>query len=201
MPLKRNPEGRGAITSQRRRGSVAMLIVVGCLTIAAVTGLALARTRPTLATAKNSTIAKTIIVDSHGLTVYELSPETTHHLLCTKAKGCFTFWPPVTVPSAKTKLTAASDVKGKLGILHRNGFFQLTLGGRPLYHFAGDDSKTGNANGQGLHSFGGSWHVVAASSPQPTTTTTMPTTTSTPTTTTMPTTTTTTTTTTPYPPY
>jgi predicted lipoprotein with Yx(FWY)xxD motif len=162
-----------------------MLIVVASFTIAAVTGLALARTRPTLATAKNSTIAKTIIVDSRGLTVYELSPETTHHLLCTKANGCFTFWPPVTVPSAKTKLAAASDVKGKLGILHRNGFLQLTLGGRPLYHFAGDDSKTGNANGQGLHSFGGSWHVVAASAPQPTTT--MPTTTTTPTT--------------PYPPY
>jgi hypothetical protein len=54
------------------------------------------------------------------------------------------------VPSAKTKLAAASEVKGKLGILHRNGLFQLTLGGRPLYHFSGDDSKTGNANGQGL---------------------------------------------------
>jgi predicted lipoprotein with Yx(FWY)xxD motif len=142
---------------------------------------------PKLATAKNSTIGETIVVDSHGLTVYELNPETIHHLLCTKAKGCFAFWPPVTVPSASTKLTAASQVNGKLGILHRNGFFQLTLGGRPLYDFSGDDSKTGNANGQGLHSFGGRWHVVAASGPQPTTTTSTPTTT--------------TTSTTPYPPY
>jgi predicted lipoprotein with Yx(FWY)xxD motif len=158
-----------------------MLIgAVGCFTIAGLTGLALAKTSPTLGTAKNSTIGKTIVVDSRGLTVYELSPETTHHLLCTKAKGCFSFWPPVTVHSANTKLTTGSGVKGKLGILHRNGFFQLTLGGRPLYHFSGDQSKRGKATGQGLKSFGGSWHVVAASgtatTPPMTTTPTTPTT-------------------------
>lgn len=194
MPLTRHRDGRGA-TARRLRGWVAMLIVaVGALTIAGLTGLALARTSPTLGTAKNSAIGKTIVVDSHGLTVYELSPETAHHLLCTKAKGCFTFWPPVTVRSAKTKLTAASGIQGKLGILQRNGFFQLTLEGRPLYRFFEDGSKRGKVAGQGIRSFGGTWHIVATAGPKPT----MTTTTTMPTNTTMTTTTTITPT---YPPY
>lgn len=181
MPLRRHAEGPKAIKSHRLRGSAAMLsVAVGCFTVAGLTGLALAKSSPTLGTGKNSTVGKTIVVDPHGLTVYELSPETIQHLLCTKAKGCFRFWPPVTVPSPKTKLTAAGGVTGKLGILHRNGFFQVTLGGRPLYRFFEDGSKRGKATGQGIHSFGGTWHVVAASGPKPTTTTTTTTTTTAP---------------------
>jgi predicted lipoprotein with Yx(FWY)xxD motif len=169
----------------RTRRSISVLIaVIAGFTVAGLTGLALAKSGPTLSAAQNATIGKTIVVDSHGLTVYELSPETTHHLLCTKANGCFKFWPPMTVSSAKSKLTAATGIKGKLGILHRNGVFQVTLAGRPLYRFAGDASKRGKANGQGLHGFGGIWHVVTASAPQPTmgtptTTMSTPTTTST----------------------
>jgi predicted lipoprotein with Yx(FWY)xxD motif len=185
-----------------------LVTAVGGLTIVALTGLALASSRPTLGTVKNSTIGKTIAVDSRGLTVYELRPETTHHLLCTKANGCFSFWPPVTVASAKTKLKAPAGLKGKLGTLHRNGLFQLTLAGRPLYRFSEDHSKRGSANGQGIKGFGGIWHTVVAASasngPTPTTMSTPSTTMSTPTTTmsTPTTTTTSTTSTTPYyPPY
>jgi predicted lipoprotein with Yx(FWY)xxD motif len=128
--------------------------------------------RATLQAATNATLNKTIVVDSRGRTVYELSPESTHHLLCTKANGCFGVWTPFTVPSARTKLSAAHGIKGKLGILHRDGFFQVTLGGHPLYHFAGDQSTSGSAKGQGIRSFGGTWHTVAAtattSTPAPT---------------------------------
>jgi predicted lipoprotein with Yx(FWY)xxD motif len=169
----------------KRRSIPVLIAVIAGFAVAGLTGLALAKSSPTLGTAKNATIGKTIAVESHGLTVYELSPETTHHLLCAKANGCFKFWPPVTVSSAQTKLTAATGIKGTLGILHRNGLFQVTLAGRPLYRFAGDTSTRGKANGQGLHGFGGTWHVVTASVPQTsmnTTTTTM----STPTTSTNP---------------
>jgi predicted lipoprotein with Yx(FWY)xxD motif len=198
-------EGLTARDDRRPRRKIAMLVTaVGGLTIIALTGLALASSRPTLETAKNSTIGATIAVDSRGLTVYELSPETTHHLLCTKANGCFQFWPPVKVASAKTKLKSPTGLKGKLGILHRNGIFQLTLAGHPLYHFSGDGSKKGMAAGQGLMTFGGRWHTVLAASGSHGTTTTTTSTQST--TMTAPTTTTTTTTsgttTTPYyPPY
>jgi predicted lipoprotein with Yx(FWY)xxD motif len=164
-----------------------VVFLVACVAgvgMSVLVGLAAAKSLTTLGTAQNSTIGKTIVVDSRGLTVYELSPETTHHLLCKKTNGCFGVWPPLKVASAKTKLTAARGVTGKLGILHRNGIFQVTLGGHPLYHFAGDGSKKGMANGQGIRSFGGSWHVVAASSTGATPTTTTPTTTTTTSTTT-----------------
>jgi predicted lipoprotein with Yx(FWY)xxD motif len=170
----------------KRRSVPFLIAVIGAFAIAGLTSLALAKSSPALSTAKNAAIGKTIVVDSHGQTVYELNPETTRHLLCTKANGCLKFWPPVTVASAKTKLTAATGINGKLGILHRDGLFQVTLAGRPLYRFAGDASKRGNAKGQGLHGFGGVWHVVSASDPQPTT---------------MSTTTTSATSTTPYPTY
>jgi predicted lipoprotein with Yx(FWY)xxD motif len=144
---------------------------VAGLALAALTGLAMAKTHTTLGTASNATLGKTIVVDSRGLTVYELKPETSHHLLC-KTKACFNFWPPVKVASAKTKLTAAAGVKGKLGILHRAGIFQVTLAGHPLYRFSGDSAKKGMATGQGIKGFGGTWHVVTASSTQTTMTTT-----------------------------
>jgi predicted lipoprotein with Yx(FWY)xxD motif len=126
-------------------------------------------------------LGETVVVDSRGLTLYELRPETAEHLLCKKGNGCFQIWRPVTVGSPKTKLTAARGVTGKLRLLHRNGIFQITLAGHPLYHFAGDQSKKGAANGQGLHSFHGTWHVVATSQA----TTNPPTTPTTPTTPTM----------------
>jgi predicted lipoprotein with Yx(FWY)xxD motif len=166
----------GSNMPRKRRSITVLIAVIAGFAVAGLTGLALAGSSPTLSAAQNATIGKTIVVDSHGLTVYELSPENTRHLLCTKANGCFKFWLPVTVSSAKTRLTAATGIKGKLGILHRNGMFQVTLARRPLYRFAGDTSKRGKASGQGLHGFGGTWHVVTAADPQPTmstTTTTM----------------------------
>jgi predicted lipoprotein with Yx(FWY)xxD motif len=180
MPLKLIAEDQRALTP--RWGRRALALLVAALAMAALAVIALAKSPATLGTAKNATIGGAIVVDAHGLTVYELRPETTRHLLCTKATGCFRAWPPVKVPSATTKLTSVRGVRGKLGILHRNGIFQVTLGGHPLYRFAGDASTRGMANGQGIHSFGGVWHVVVAASttnasptrPTSTTTTTTP---------------------------
>lgn len=157
------------------------------VTMAGLAGMAAAASPDTLATARNATLSESIVVDSRGLTVYELRPESTRHLLCTKGNGCFQIWRPVSVASAKTKLKAGHGVSGKLGILHRNGLFQVTLAGHPLYRFVGDGSKPGAATGQDAHTFGGTWHVVAtsAASAAPVTTTTTPTaTTTTPTATT-----------------
>lgn len=70
MSLNPKPAGLRIITSHRLRGSVAMVtLAVGGLTIAGVTGLALAGTSPMLGVAKNSTVGKTIVVDAHGLTI------------------------------------------------------------------------------------------------------------------------------------
>ena len=146
----------------KMRGRWVAVGAIGLL-VGLFTGLAFAASHATtLKTAQNKTIGKTIVVNSKGLTVYELSGETRRHLLCT-SKPCFQNWPPVTVRSAKTKLSKAAGIKGKLGILHRDHFFQVTLGGLPLYRFKFDTAK-GQANGQKIAAFGGTWHVVTASS-------------------------------------
>jgi predicted lipoprotein with Yx(FWY)xxD motif len=152
---------------------VAALAVAG---VAALTGLALAKSTATLLTADNSALGETVVVSTNGHTVYALRPETTHHLLC-KNSTCFGFWPPLKV-SKNAKLTDATGIKGKLGKLHRDGFYQVTLGGDPLYNFKPD--KKGQAAGNGIKSFGGTWHVIAVgkkSGGTPTTTTTTSTTT------------------------
>jgi predicted lipoprotein with Yx(FWY)xxD motif len=146
----------------KMRGRWVAVGAIGLL-VGLFTGLAFATSHTTtLKTAHNKTIGKTIVVDVKGRTVYELRGETRHHLLCT-SKLCLQNWPPVTVRSAKTKLSKAAGIKGKLRILHRDHFFQVTLGGLPLYRFKFDTAK-GQANGQGIVAFGGTWHVVTASS-------------------------------------
>jgi predicted lipoprotein with Yx(FWY)xxD motif len=135
--------------------------VAAIVLAALVAGIAVAATSPQLRAKTNAKLGKTIVVNSHGRTVYWLSPETTHHLLCTSAT-CFGFWPPVTVRSRSVHLVAGPGIQGKLGILRRsNGKLQLTLRGMPLYTFAGD-SAAGEVNGEGIQTFGGTWHAVTA---------------------------------------
>ncbi len=160
-------------------GGVAAALAIG-VSFAAV-ALAAGGTT-TVGSASNSRLATRVAVSAQGRTLYALSPETTHRLLCTSA-ACLKAWPPLTVPSRKTKLRAGSGVHGQLGILRRSdGRLQVTLRGRPLYRFSGDRAK-GEANGEGIESFGGTWHAVTAaagaSSPTPTTPSMTPTTPST----------------------
>jgi predicted lipoprotein with Yx(FWY)xxD motif len=149
-----------------RRIHVAVVIAaLAGLASAALVGLAVAKTL-TLQVAKNasvtnqsgSTKTESIVVNSKGRAVYTLSGDTTKHPKCTRANGCFGFWPPVTVSSAKG-LSKAAGVKGKLGTFKRSGIIQVTLGGHPLYTFANDHARA-TATGEALNAFGGIWHVV-----------------------------------------
>jgi predicted lipoprotein with Yx(FWY)xxD motif len=153
----------------RRPSRLAAAGVLAMLLSAVLAGAALAGATTVVKSASNSTLKETVVVNVQGRTLYALSPETTHHLLC-KSSECFNHWPPLTVRSSKVKLKAGSGVHGSLGVLRRsNGTFQVTLRGLPLYRYAGDQAK-GEANGQGIESFGGTWHAVTgAASATPTT--------------------------------
>ncbi|HEY3959295.1 MAG TPA: hypothetical protein VGL68_02180 [Solirubrobacteraceae bacterium] len=137
--------------------TAAMLVFAGSLV-----ALALAAGGPTtVSSTSNAKLGEQLVVEAHGRTLYALSPETAHHLLC-KSSECAKFWPPLTVRSHNTKLTAGSGVHGRLALLRRpNGTWQVTLGGLPLYRYSGDHAS-GEANGQHIHSFGGTWHVISA---------------------------------------
>jgi predicted lipoprotein with Yx(FWY)xxD motif len=172
-------------TSRRPRRAWLGLVAVAAVALVTVVATAFgASSALTLNSASSSMLGKPVVVNPQGRTLYALSPETSKHLLC-KSKECFTNWPPLTVKSAKTKLKTGSGVSGKLAVLRRsNGTFQVTLNGRPLYRFAGDKGKA-ESNGEGIESFGGTWHAVKASSAAATTPSTpsMPSTPTTPTTT------------------
>jgi len=49
-----------------------------------------------------------------------------------------------------------------LGTVSAAGGTQVTENGAPLYHFSGD-TAAGTANGDGISSFGGVWHVAKSS--------------------------------------
>jgi predicted lipoprotein with Yx(FWY)xxD motif len=124
----------------------------------------------TLNVAKNATVKnqmgavkqENIAVALKGRAVYTLTGDSKSHQECTAKNHCYMFWPPLAVP-AGTKPTKASGIPGKLSTWHHNGFFQVVLGGHPLYEYSGD-SKAHVATGEGIVSFGGTWHVVKADS-------------------------------------
>jgi predicted lipoprotein with Yx(FWY)xxD motif len=154
----------------RRRPARVVVCTAAVLAAAAsFAAVAFASGTVTVGSATNAKLGTQVVVNAQGKTLYALSPETSKHLRC-KSTECLKFWPPLTVPSSTTKLTAGPGVKGHLSILHRKGgILQVTLRGEPLYRFAKDHGKD-ESNGEGVESFGGTWHAVtAAGSPSPST--------------------------------
>jgi len=146
--------------SRGRRARIAIGAVTLAL-VASMTAMAIASSSTSINSASNSKLGEKVLVNSKGHTLYVLSPETTHHLLCSSAE-CLKFWPPLTA-SSKSKVKLGSGVHGTVGIFHRsNGISQVTLNGHPLYTFV-KDTKGGEANGQNFEGFGGTWHVVSTS--------------------------------------
>jgi len=165
MPQSRNVLSPGERRVPGRTGLVAILGSAAALLLVAAVAAGASVTR-VVSGAANQKLGTTVVVEAHGHTLYALSPETTHHLLC-KGATCLQNWPPLTVRSSKVKLSAGSGVQGHLGLLRRTGDkWQVTLRGMPLYRFAGDTAK-GQANGEGLMSFGGTWHAVTSAAQSP----------------------------------
>jgi predicted lipoprotein with Yx(FWY)xxD motif len=96
------------------------------------------------------------LVDARGMTLYTLT-NAGKAVPCTGA--CAQAWPPLTVST--TNITGSSGVGG-LGTTKDANGTQVTHNGLPLYRFS-EDSAPGDANGEGITNFGGTWHVVAAS--------------------------------------
>lgn len=140
-----------------RWSRTALMAVAGLLAVAAI------------AVAKSATVGvgrasvhghkESVAVNAKGVTIYELGPETSRHLVC-KSQSCFATWPPV---KAKGALTKMAGVTGKLGTIKRDGFTQVTLDGKPVYTFVEDGGRRGEAEGDGIRNFGGVWHVFKES--------------------------------------
>ena len=98
-----------------------------------------------------------MLVDSEGRSLYLLTEDERNASSCTG--DCAGAWAPL-LTKADTDLIAGEGVDAsRLGTISRDDdALQVTYNGRALYHFAGDSTKIGEANGQGK---GGVWFVVS----------------------------------------
>lgn len=155
------------IPRARAPRSITIAVLAFTLIGAAVATAAVAKTF-TLNVAKHAKVTNmvtgktthpNVVVNKRGFVLYTLTGDSRKHPECLSAL-CRSFWPPVTVKSAKA-LTRAPGVKGKLSTWRHNGFTQVMLDGHPLYTFK-PDSKPRVATGEGIVNFGGTWHVRMA---------------------------------------
>jgi len=94
------------------------------------------------------TVAKGILVDQAGMTLYTFSKDTTGTSNCTGK--CADFWPPLLAPSSAT-------ASGNFSIITRSdGMKQWAYNSKPLYLFS-KDTAPGQENGNGVK---GLWAVA-----------------------------------------
>ena len=104
-----------------------------------------------------------VVVDGKGRTVYILTSAAKKNVPCTDASGCTDAWPDLSLPDGTSAATAGSGLDASLlGTQDANGETYPTYNGYLLYEYSGD-SAAGQANGQGLKSFGGTWYVLDSS--------------------------------------
>lgn len=158
----------------RRRGVLPAAGAVAALVLAACGGSASPTTTTTTSTPQTSAPSTSfstanvgglgsVLVDASGRTVYELSSASVKNLPCTASTGCTSVWTPLPLPSGTSSATATGGAISSLLSTTSVGAATYPIyNGWVLYEFTGD-SGSDQANGQGISSFGGTWHAVSAS--------------------------------------
>jgi predicted lipoprotein with Yx(FWY)xxD motif len=112
----------------------------------------------TVATARVTVkgMAETVLTDAaNRKTLYYLTVDTATKVICTGT--CAHAWPPLILTTGTP--TSASPLPHRLSVLAGPNGRQVEYDGHPLYTFSGD-SGPGQAMGEGIQLFGGTWHVV-----------------------------------------
>ncbi len=109
-----------------------------------------------VATAHNTTLRETILVNRRGRSLYALSVERHGRFICTNM-SCLSFWTPLTV----RKGVKPAGVSGLGTVKRPDGRIQVAYRGAPLYTFY-LDRKRGDVKGNGFKDVG-TWHAVAVS--------------------------------------
>jgi predicted lipoprotein with Yx(FWY)xxD motif len=114
---------------------------------------------PAVVRVSNNPALGKILVDSKGRTLYLFTKDSGTKSTCVGM--CATAWPPLMAngtpkagSGAKASLVSTTPSSG--------GSSQVTYNGHPLYTFIKDTSP-GDANGEGVSAFGGSWFAVSPS--------------------------------------
>ena len=158
------------LVARRPATALAAVLAVGVFTLGACgtassgsPGTSAAATPAVTGTGNLLAVATTslgpILVDGHGMAIYRFASDSPGHSTCTST--CLQYWPVVAAPT--TLPASLAGVNAPLGTLTRSdGTKQLTVGGWPVYTYAGD-TTAGVASGQGKNLSGGQWWVLSAS--------------------------------------
>lgn len=103
----------------------------------------------------------TVLVNGNGRTLYILTSEAGGKVTCTDASGCTAVWPDSEVPAGMTAGIPGSGIQTAMLSTTKGptGDSYVTYAGYPLYTFA-HDSASGQAHGQNITSFGGTWETM-----------------------------------------
>ncbi|HWC36670.1 MAG TPA: hypothetical protein VG650_17820 [Mycobacteriales bacterium] len=104
----------------------------------------------------------TVVVDGRGRTVYVLTATGQKNVPCTDDSGCTAVWPDLSLPDGTSTATAGSGLTASLLSARKlsDGETYPTYNGYLMYEYAAD-SGPGQAKGQGIKSFGGTWWVLS----------------------------------------
>jgi predicted lipoprotein with Yx(FWY)xxD motif len=151
VPMSRLPLPKPRAAGRRWAAVLcAAVIALGAYGVVSTPAFASSSPKVAVKTKKVSGVG-TVLVDTKGRTLYTLT-NGGQAVACTGA--CLSVWPPLLLPAGSTPKGA----KGVTGLSLMAGG-QVAAGGLALYRFSGD-MKAGQANGEGISSFGGVWHVA-----------------------------------------
>jgi predicted lipoprotein with Yx(FWY)xxD motif len=100
-----------------------------------------------------------ILFDGHGYVLYAFTHDRRNGSTCSGA--CAKAWPPYVVRS-RPRAGAGVTARRLGAVRRRDGSFQATYGGRPLYYYVGD-RKPGQILCQNVLEYDGYWRVVRPS--------------------------------------
>ena len=105
-----------------------------------------------------------VVVDGNGRTVYILTSGDHTNVPCTEDSGCTKLWPDLPLPSGVSTAKAGTGIKASLLGTKKSsdGETYPTYNGWLMYEYTGD-SGPGQAKGQRIKSFGGTWYVLSPS--------------------------------------
>jgi predicted lipoprotein with Yx(FWY)xxD motif len=95
-----------------------------------------------------------VLTTPAGLTLYYLTSDVAATPKCTAA--CLSHWPPLLSSSTPT---LAAGLTGTLTVVQNANGSQVAYNGHLLYQFV-SDLGPGNAKGEGINAFGGTWHAA-----------------------------------------
>lgn len=100
-----------------------------------------------------------VVVDGSGRTVYILTSNGHTNVPCTSASGCTSLWPTLPLSSGMSAKAGTGINASLLGTKTLNGQTYPTYHGWLMYEYSGD-SGPGQAKGQMIKSFGGTWYAL-----------------------------------------